>query len=146
MHTKVLMILAMKARIFWENKAKNYDCWCLTSRSATATISMLLPPRWFVRNTLTNHMMTSSIGDIFRVTGPLCGKFTGHRWTFLTKASDAELWYFLWSAPWINNREAGDLRRYRAHCDVFVMQSCQVTLDISGRPIDFQWGSRKHPG
>ena len=32
---------------------------------------------------------------------------------------------FLWSAPWINgwvnNREAGDLRRHRAHCDVIVM-------------------------
>ena len=25
-------------------------------------------------------MMTSSNGSIFRVTGPLCGKFTGHRW------------------------------------------------------------------
>ena len=22
---------------------------------------------------------------------------------------------------WVNNREAGDLRRYRAHCDVTVM-------------------------
>ena len=22
---------------------------------------------------------------------------------------------------WVNNREAGDLRRYRAHCDVSVM-------------------------
>ena len=27
----------------------------------------------------------------FRVTGPLCGEFTGHRWIPLTKASDAEL-------------------------------------------------------
>ena len=25
-------------------------------------------------------MMTSSNGKIFRVTGPLCGEFTGHRW------------------------------------------------------------------
>ena len=25
-------------------------------------------------------MMTSSNGNIFRVTGPLCGEFTGHRW------------------------------------------------------------------
>ena len=25
-------------------------------------------------------MMTSSNGNIFRVTDPLCGKFTGHRW------------------------------------------------------------------
>ena len=44
-------------------------------------------------------MMTSSNGNIFRVTGPLCGEFTGHRWIPLTKASDAELWCFLWSAP-----------------------------------------------
>ena len=34
-----------------------------------------------------------------RVTGPLCGKLTGHRWIPRTKASDAELWCFLWSAP-----------------------------------------------
>ena len=27
------------------------------------------------------HMMTSSNGNIFRVTGPLCGETTGHRWT-----------------------------------------------------------------
>ena len=44
-------------------------------------------------------MMTSSNGNIFRVTGHLCGEFTGHRWIPLTKASDAELWCFLWSAP-----------------------------------------------
>ena len=43
-------------------------------------------------------MMTSSNGNTFRVTGPLCGEFTGHRWIPLTKASDAELWCFLWSA------------------------------------------------
>ena len=37
--------------------------------------------------------------EIFRVTGPLCGEFPGHQWIPLTKASDAELWCFLWSAP-----------------------------------------------
>ena len=36
---------------------------------------------------------------IFRVTGPLCEEFTGHQWIPLTKASDAKLWCFLWSAP-----------------------------------------------
>ena len=41
-------------------------------------------------------MMTSSNGKIFRVTGHLCGKFTGPRWISRTKASDAELWCFLW--------------------------------------------------
>ena len=43
-------------------------------------------------------MMTSSNGNIFCVTGPLCGEFTGSRWIPRTKASDAELWCFLWSA------------------------------------------------
>ena len=45
------------------------------------------------------NMMTSSNGNIFRVTGHLCGEFTGPRWIPHTKASDAELWCFLWSAP-----------------------------------------------
>ena len=44
-------------------------------------------------------MMTSSNGNIFRVTGHLCGEFTGPRWIPRTKASYTELWCFLWSAP-----------------------------------------------
>ena len=44
-------------------------------------------------------MMTSSNGNIFRITGPLCGEFTGHRWIPLTKASDVEFWCFIRSAP-----------------------------------------------
>ena len=72
-----------------------------------------------------SDMVTSSNRNICRFTDPLCGEFTGHRWIPLTKASDAELWCFLWSAPekkgWGNNHEAGDLKRYRAHYDVTVM-------------------------
>ena len=44
-------------------------------------------------------MMTSSNGNLFRVSGPLWGQSTGHRWISFTNASDAELWCFLWSAP-----------------------------------------------
>ena len=44
-------------------------------------------------------MMTSSNGSIFRVTGHLCGEFTGPRWIPHTKASDAELRCLLGSAP-----------------------------------------------
>ena len=40
----------------------------------------------------------------FRVTGPLCGEFTGHWWIPLTKVSDAKLWCFLWSATYCSNR------------------------------------------
>ena len=41
-----------------------------------------------------DFMMTSSNGNIFRVTGHLCGEFTGPRWIPRTKAIDAELWCF----------------------------------------------------
>ena len=73
-------------------------------------------------------MMTSSNGNIFSVTGHLCGEFTCPRWTPRTKASDqwwrGALMFSLicvWINDWVNNREAGDLRRYRAHYDVIVM-------------------------
>ena len=44
-------------------------------------------------------MMMSSNGNIFCVTSPLWGQSTSHRWIPLTKASDAQLWCFLWSVP-----------------------------------------------
>ena len=59
-----------------------------------------VPAVWLIHTRQTNccswhHMMTSSNGNIFRVTGHLCGEITGHRWIPPTKASDAELWCFL---------------------------------------------------
>ena len=75
--------------------------------------------------------MTSSNGSIFRVTGPLCGEFTGPRWIPHTKASDAELWCFLICVRingWVNNLEAGDLRRPLRHYDVRVMQSAALNV------------------
>ena len=84
---------------------------------------------------LGQHMMTSSNGKIFRVTGPLCGEFTSHRWIPPKKASEAELWCFLWSAPWINHREAGDLLRHRAPYDVIVMDMVADALaSCAARP------------
>ena len=103
---------------------------------------LILDHKWMI----TSHILwgcghlstyvTSSNGNIFRVAGPLCGEFTGHRWIPLTKTSDAELWCFLWSAPWINggvnNRDAGDLRRHPAHYDVIVMKLRILTTDCRG--------------
>ena len=69
-------------------------------------------------------MMTSSNGNIFRVTGPLCGEFTGPG-EFPTQR--LVTWSFhvslicVWINGWVNNRDAGDLRRYRGHYDVNVM-------------------------
>ena len=68
--------------------------------------------------------MTSSNGNIFRVTGPLCGEFTGDLWIPLTKASDAELWCFLSSAPEQRLRKQWRRRwfeTHRAHYDITVM-------------------------
>ena len=44
-------------------------------------------------------IMTPSNGNIFCVTGHLCGEFTGRRRIPLTTDSNAELWCFLWTAP-----------------------------------------------
>ena len=71
------------------------------------------------------HMMTSSNGNIFRVTCLLWGESTGDRWIPLTKASDAELWCFFmmcaWTNGWSNSRDADELRHHCAHCDVTVI-------------------------
>ena len=59
-------------------------------------------------------MMTSSNGNTFRVTGHLChkGQWRGALISSLNCA---------WINGWVNNREAGDLRRYHAHYDVTMM-------------------------
>ena len=70
-------------------------------------------------------MMTSSNGNIFRVTGHLCGEFTGPRWIPPHNGQwRGALMFSLICARingWVNNREAGDLRRHRVHYDVIVM-------------------------
>ena len=65
----------------------------------TSAPSALMGYSYEIRNHIVQSlilMMTLSNGNTFRVTGPLCREFTGHRWIPLTKASDAELWCFLW--------------------------------------------------
>ena len=72
------------------------------------------------------YMMTSSNGNIFRVTGHLCGEFTSPRWIPRTHKGQwcGALMFSLicvWINGWVNNREAADLRLYRAHYDVIVI-------------------------
>ena len=64
-----------------------------------------------------NHsMMTSSNGNVFRVTGQLWGEFTGHRWR-------GALMFFIcsWRSRWVNNGETGDFRRHHTNYDVTVV-------------------------
>ena len=99
----------------WRNTSFEFiknDCITTTKQSTTNPCAYFLgytvPIRfvlccvllWFGTARLWKYtMMTSSNGNIFRIIGPLCGEFTGHRWIPLTKTSDAELWCLLWSAP-----------------------------------------------
>ena len=56
---------------------------------------------------------------------PFVRRIHRSRWIPHTKASDAELWCFLlsaWINDWVNNRQAGDLRRHCGHYDVNVMR------------------------
>ena len=63
----------------------------------------------------------------FRVTGPLCGGFVGHRWIPLTKASDAELWCF-WSAPEQTSKQSR--RRWFETPSCSLQHQCNVVLEI----------------
>ena len=55
----------------------------------------------------------------FRVTGHLCGEFTGHKGQWRGALICSLI--CPWINGWVNNGEANDLRRHRAHCDVTVM-------------------------
>ena len=76
------------------------------------------------------NMMTSSNGNSFRITGHLCGDFTGPRWNSPQKGQwRGALMFSLISARingWVKNREAGDLRPHPTHCYVIVMNICLI--------------------
>ena len=79
--TNLLYIVKTVALTIWRNKEAG-------RASATTTLTKFF-----------QEMMTSLKGKDFPRSGPLYGEFTGHRWIPRTKASDAKLWCFLWSAP-----------------------------------------------
>ena len=88
-------------------------------------ITLTIKPSWACscNNCRIWNMMTSSNGIIFRVTGPLCGEFTGRRWIPLTKELFMFSFICAWISGWVNNHKAGDLRRHRVHYDVTVMNN-----------------------
>ena len=59
------------------------------SKVDLAVIWYTITLRWYF--CIGVYMTTSLNGNVFRVTGHLCGEFTGHRWISFTKASDARL-------------------------------------------------------
>ena len=99
---------ATKAVLVSKTSTCNWKCLITSNYVITVTENALVatgakPSTGIVLTTsldiFSSNMMTSSNGNIFRVTGHLCGEFTGLRWIPHTKASDAELCCLLWSAP-----------------------------------------------
>ena len=76
---------------------KKHDVLFSHSVAALGAFSIVWSLRWLAMWKVWwwTNMMTSSNGNIFRVTGPLCKEFTGHQCIPHTKASDMELWCFL---------------------------------------------------
>ena len=86
--------------------------------------------------------MTSSNGNTFRVTGHFCGEFASQR--PVTRSFDVffelrlnKLFFCVWINSWVNDHEAGDLRCYRAHYDVIVMQVVWIISCVF--PLDWYW-------
>ena len=112
----------------------NVICWCCcfplqycdTNTKCVFHVIQSAAAHWF--------MVTSSNGNIFHVISSLWGESTGHGWIPLTKASDAELWFISLICPWTNglanNRDAGDLRRHRAHYEVTVIYLTMPALTL----------------
>ena len=86
-------------------------------------------------------MMTSWNGNIFCITGPLCGNHQS-----LVNSPHKGQWrralmvFFIctWINSWVDNREAGDLRCHHTHYDVIVMLLVSdswrynVSISVSG--------------
>ena len=68
--------------------------------------------------------MTSSNGNIFRVAASLWG----HGWFPLTKASDAELWCFLWSAG-LSDSYSPTPRTSQCNCRTSADQAVRLSED-----------------
>ena len=89
-------------------------------------------------------MMTSSNGNISALlaicarNSPVAGEFPAQR--PVTRSFDGFFFICVWINGWVNNREAGDLRRYRGHLDVIVMitrslQTSDVSSVLIGREL-----------
>ena len=96
-----------------------------TGTRASGTIMVSYGLSKYVSKQPVVFMMTSSNENIFRVTGrcpvnsPPKGQWHG---TLIFSLIGA------WINGWVNNREAGDLRRHRAHYDVIVMHLVIICL------------------
>ena len=133
LNREYFFILSNKSYAMWGwirdcNLHETIIGWCHISEQMCYMVFHLSRFSTIMKTLVYRHsytMMTSSNGNIFRVTGPLCGEFTGPPVNSPHKGQWRGALMFplicVWINDWVNNREAGDLRRYRGHYDVTVM-------------------------
>ena len=91
-----------------------------------------------------NCMPTSSIGNVFRVTGPLWGEAT---YQPPVDFSDKGQWRgalmfsltCAWTNGWANNRDADELIRHCAHYDVTIMCPTYLRLSPANQREEHNW-------
>ena len=89
------------------------------------TYMYLIKTKTLIKFKHAKYMMTSSNGNIVTVTGHLCGVFLPVPGEFPANGQwrGALMFSLIYVCinGWVNNREAGDLTRHRAHYDAIVM-------------------------
>ena len=85
---------------------------------------------WILKNIKTSSMETfSALLALCAGNSPVSGEFPAQK--PVTQSVGCIPWSAPWINSWVNNRQAGDLRRHRAHYDVIVMDDGVVTWNNS---------------
>ena len=92
---------------------------CLLNEEEIQSETLLSHGEFIIVLIIERIIMTSSNGNIFRVTGPLCGEFTGPG-EFPSQRPVTRSFDVFFDQR-MYKREAGDLRRHRGLYDVIVM-------------------------
>ena len=88
---------------------------CLIANHCWGLITSCMSPWW-------RHQMETFSASLAICAGnsPVTGEFSTQR--PVTRSFDVFFLICAWTNDWVNNGEAGDLGRHRAHCDVTVMK------------------------
>ena len=115
---------AWRMQISWRKYAQGPEQPPLWSNHDGCTINLVTQHRSTFYILHQQYMMTSSNGNFFRVTGLLCGNSpVTIEFPSQSQWRGALIFSLIcaWINRWVNNREAGDMRRHRGHFDVIVM-------------------------
>ena len=116
----------------------------LTRRTLNTMIESVLPQGPPDPHLSDDHRRTDDLYWTTKLKNRVCGsssEFPSRR--PVTRSFDVFL-ICAWINGWVNNREAGDLGRHRAHLDVIVMGGYTNSVYCFDHPTTVNWLSRRH--